>query len=45
MSTTVLDFIGDGHNDPPWRAEVDRVDVQGARFLERETPNDPQGRP
>ena len=39
----VLDFIGDGHNDPLWSAQVD--DVQGDPSLERETPNDPRGIP
>ena len=42
---SIADFVGDGHNDPLWRAEVDRVDVQGDPFLERKTPNDPRGRP
>jgi hypothetical protein len=31
--TAVFDFIGDGNNDPLWRAEVDRMDVQGEREL------------
>ena len=40
----VLDFVGDGHNDPLWRAQADRVDVQGDPLLERNTTNDPRGR-
>jgi hypothetical protein len=28
-----FDFISDGNNDPLWRTEVDRMDVQGERQL------------
>lgn len=41
----LVNAIGDGNNDPPWRSEVDRMDVQGDLFLEHETPNDPRGIP
>jgi hypothetical protein len=41
----LVNAIGDGNNDPLWRSEVDRMDVQGDLFLEHETPNDPRGIP
>ena len=41
----LVNAIGDGNNDPLWRSEVDRMDVQGDPFLRHEAPNDPRRRP
>lgn len=41
----LVNAIGDGNNDPLWRSEVDRMDVQGDPFLKHEAPNYPRGRP
>jgi hypothetical protein len=41
----LVNAIGDGNNDPLWRSEVDRMDVQGDLFLKHEMPNDPRGIP
>jgi hypothetical protein len=41
----LVNAIGDGNNDPLWRSEVDRMDVQSDLVLKHETPNDPRGIP